>query len=151
MNIKFTFKDSLSSGADAAILCVFSDKRLSASAERMDKESGGIISDALKRSKSFKGKSGQTMSLSAPKDSAFYNFILIGMGDVADLDALAYETAGGTAYPILKSVGAEKVALYVDDEGKREKIKSGEAAAHMAAGVALRSYTDDKHKKPKDE
>lgn len=151
MDIDFNFVETLSAGADAAILCVYKDNRLSAAAERMDKEADGLIGDTLARSKTFKGKSGQTMSLTAPKDSAFYHFILIGMGDAKELDGLAYETAGGTVYPVLKSLGIQTAAFYIDDEKSREKVKSGAATAHMAAGIALRSYTYDKHKKPKED
>lgn len=151
MDIEFNFAESLSNSADAAIICVYKDNRLGASGERLDKEADGLISGALERSKNFKGKSGQTMSLTAPKDSAFYHFILIGMDDAAELDALSYETAGGTVYPVMKSLGIAKAAFYIDDESARENVKSGTAAAHMATGIALRSYEYTKHKKPKDE
>ncbi len=146
MNIDFTFTESHTSSADVAILCVYANNRLSTSAERLDKETNGVISDILARQKKFTGKAGQILSLNAPKDSAYGHFILVGFGDADKLTALCYETAGGSVFPTLKSLSAEKAVLFIDDEATREKVTSGLATAHMVTGIALRSYNFSKYK-----
>jgi leucyl aminopeptidase len=151
MNIDFKFTDTHTSGADTAVFAVFQDSRLSSSAERFDKESDGLISDTLSRQKKFTGKAQQILSINAPKDSAYRHFVLVGMGEADKLCALCYENTGGNLFPILKSQDAESAALFIDDESTREKIKTGAAAAHMAAGITLRSYSFDKYKKNDDD
>lgn len=151
MSIDFTFTTSHTSGADAAILGVYKDNRLSPSAEKLDKEAGGLIIDFLGRQKKFNGKAGQVVSINAPKDSAYGYFVLIGLGETDKLDALAFETAGGTVYTTLKSIGAGSAAFFVDDDAARESVSTGSAAAHMAAGLALRSYEFKKYKKSNDD
>lgn len=151
MSTDFTFTTSHTSTADAAIFGVYKDNRLPPSAEQMDKESSGLISDFLDRQKKFNGKTGQVVSITAPKDSAYGCFILVGLGDADTLDSLAYENAGGTAYATLKTLGITSAALYVDDESTREKVTTGLAAAHMATGIALRSYEFNKYKNSSDD
>lgn len=146
MTITISFQKSPKIKADTAIVAVYSDNRLSRSAEDINKKTGGVISHALKTQSVFSGKKGQTTIVTAPQDFEYERFVLFGLGDAGDLEATDCEETGGKIFLTLKCAGVEKAVLFADDNNKLKKVDAPELAAHVAMGIKLRSYKFDKYK-----
>lgn len=150
MSIAIKFQKNLKNKADTVICSIYKGNKLSESAENLDKEHGKLISHHLKNQKKFTGKQGQTLALSPGKNSDFSHLILVGLGDPAELDALACEKAGGALSQTLSSVGADKAVFMTDNKAdKKAKLNPAVIAAHIALGVHLRSYNFKKYKTKK--
>lgn len=143
MSVKVSFSKKPQGKTDTAVVAVFKGGRWSAGTP--DKATTAFIDHHLKKQKKFTGKNGQTLVLAAPKDSRYARIVLLGMGDAAKLDAVACETAGGRLYAALSGAGAVKASLLFGID-KGAKIKAEDAAAHIALGATLRSYSFDKYK-----
>ena len=100
-----------------------------------------FIKDALAASTIFKGKLGQTLSITLPEKEDFTHAVLLGIGKAKDLDALKSEESGGKLFTALKGAGVKSVALL------GETLKP-EQLAHIGAGAHLASYVYEKHKTP---
>ena len=145
MSIEFTFKNPSSNDADTAIVCVYKDNALSLEAEKLDKEHDQTISHFLDKQKKFKGKAGEMLSISAPKESPYTRFIVLGLGDPEKLNLSICETAGGKLYLALKAAGSRTAALFIDDY-KESALSAAITGAHIAMGVKLRSYKFEKYR-----
>lgn len=151
MTVNIGFYSSPQSKADTIVAAVFSDKQLNDSAEALNTALGGLIKHHLDLQKQFKGKAGQTLILSAPKDSQFSRVIVLGLGEKDKLDVRTAETIGGKLYLALKGAGASRAILNFDESYGAENCPASELAAHIAAGVKLRSYEFKKYKKNEDD
>jgi leucyl aminopeptidase len=114
----------------------------------MDKACGGLIAHYLKKQTKFTGKSGQCLVLAAPKSAPCSHIVLLGLDDPAKTGTLDCETAGGKLFNALSATGAQTASLWFDGL-ETKKIKAAEAAAHIAAGLKLRSYRFDRYKTEK--
>jgi leucyl aminopeptidase len=146
MTFQTSFARAPKAKADTAIVAVHGKNALSAGAKDLDKASGGLIAHVLKNQTAFTGKRGQTLLITAPKNSNYNRFILLGLDAGKDADPHGFEVAGGKLMAALKTAGAASATLFADDEA------GADAAARIAYGMGLRAYSFDKYKtKPKAE
>ena len=80
-----------------AVVCVTSGGKLTASAEKLDKKTGGALKRAI-RSSRFKGEIGQSLNIMAPSGVRLDRIILVGLGKVADICELEIQKIGGKIY-----------------------------------------------------
>ena len=113
-------------------------------AARADKACGGALSRGLKVSR-FKGKSGEMLEMLAPAGLAVSRLILVGLGKPEALNGSQLENIGAGIVKKLQGLG-ETSATFEIDVPKGAKIKSAEAAAHLAFGARLRSYAFEKYR-----
>lgn len=146
MTLSISFSESPSHQFDTVIVDIYEDNRLSAHAETIDRDNGGIIKHHLEQHPKFKGKAGQTLVLTAGKDSSYLRIILLGFGDPEKIDHKESEIIGGKLYLALRNSAAESAVFSVHKDEARTHIKAAELAAHLAMGAVLRSYRFDKYK-----
>ena len=94
----------------------------------------------------FSGKSGTTVDMVAPPQSAADRLVVVGVGKSASLKEHDWLKLGGTIAGLIRKASDVTVVLDLP------KVKAGapEAAA-IASGILLRSYTFDKYKTRKDD
>lgn len=146
MSLTIAISKNPKTKADTAVVGIYQDKRLTPSAETLDRRHEGYISYHLEKQDKFKGKKGQFLTIAAPKDSDYTRFILAGYGDPAKLDRESAETLGGKLFLTLSAAGSENVHFFVEDDQARENMPADQLAAHSAMGLKLRSYKFDKYK-----
>lgn len=129
--MKITFKES----ADADILAFIIDEggKLPKSAEALDKESGGLLSEAL-ASERFTGKTGQQALVVLPKSASSRRAVLVGGGKAKSRDDAAHERIAAGLVKSQAMSGFKSIALHVED---------GESAAAAATGAKLAAYRFD--------
>ena len=107
-----------------------------------DAATGGAVSRALAAAE-FKGKRGQTATVLAP-GAGLNRVVAVGLGKLDGIAARHLEDAGGAAAAAV----AREMAAGVSAVGL-----TGAQAAHVAMGLALRSYRFDRYRtteKPED-
>jgi len=143
--IALSFAKSPKAKADTAVVFADGKGKLLPSAAALDKKSGGLISAALDTRDNFKGHHGDVLSVILPKAAGYKQVLLVGLGDLAKADMLAFENAGGKTYTALKAISAKSVCVLFDTD-KSSKVKEVEAAAAYGSGLRLRDYAFDKYK-----
>jgi len=141
MNIIFN-KKSLPV-CDAHVIFVYSNSRLSDSAAKIDKATGGLVKRAVKVGH-FAGKFGQTIDLVAPENLEINRVLIVGLGDETELDLLRAQKIGGKIMAKLISSGDEQISIAVDAP-KKSNISDAEFSAHLGLGIRLRRYRFDKY------
>lgn len=144
------YKPKAAKGLGVAI-AVTESLKLSAAGTKLDKETGGLLTRALEEAK-FKGKAAQVTHVFAPATLPYAQILIVGLGDEKKLNALSYETAGGTLAAKANGLGIKKLEVLLDS-APGKKLASGEAAAHLAFGMVLKAYRFDKYftkEKPED-
>lgn len=149
MTISIEIHKDQSQPADTAIVGVYKGNRLSASAERLNNEYSGLIQHHIDHQSLFNGKAGQTLVITLTKTSEFVRVILIGLGNVTDIDEEQAEKFGTKLYETCHSAGAEHAVLFVDNDEAREKINAAHFAAHCGFAADLKSYRFEKYKTEK--
>ena len=126
------------------VVFALKDRKLSASAEAVDKALDGAVTRAAAASR-FTGGGGDSLVLPSPGDGRWDRVVLLGLGEAGEFDALAAQNAGGRAVEALNGAGAKSATLLLDpvDGGK---IDGTEAAARAGFGARLRSYRFDKYR-----
>ncbi len=143
---KITFAKSIASNIKTAIIPVYKDGALSPAAKPYKK----IIEHTIKGHPNFKGKLGQTLTVTMALDHDFDHIVLLGLDDPKNLDSLKAQEAGGKLYVALKAVGTSSAGLLIEDDQAIEKIDTQELTTHIAFGLNLRSYKFNNYKqKPK--
>lgn len=142
--MKISFSSSTALRAGAVVVGVLDDGVLSPSAERLDKTTGGALTNAIKSSR-FKGQKGQTLAILAPSGLNVSRVVLAGMGKGADFDDLAAQTVGGNVCAALSGSGDSQATVMVDPV-KGSKLAEADIAANIGYGVLLRSYRFDKYR-----
>jgi leucyl aminopeptidase len=117
---------------------------LTGAAIRADKASGGALSRGLKVSR-FAGKSGQMLEVLAPPGLTVSRILLAGLGKPEALNEKGLENIGAEIVKKLHALG-ETAATFDIEAPKGVKVKSAEAAAHLAFGAKLRSYAFEKYR-----
>jgi leucyl aminopeptidase len=151
MDISIEFKKKPEINSDTLVVGVYSDKRLSPSAEKIDKELNGLINSHIKAHNIFKGKHGQILSIPTSEINGLFRVILIGLGDSKKLNHTLSENLGGKIYSALKNNGVREATIFIDDDQNRENIPSDKMAAHIALGIRLRSYKFHQYKSKPEE
>ncbi len=151
MQVKINFAAPKLPKTGAVAVEVMEGRKLSPSAETLDKAAGGALSRAVKQGR-FSGKKGQILDLVAPAGLSNSRVLLVGLGKTKDLKDLDFENTGGSIVARMGGTGEQGVTLMVDSlEGVAPA--PAERAARYALGASLRSYRFDKYKtkeKPED-
>lgn len=142
MTISPKFSKSPLKTADTVVFFVHQDLKLSSAGAELNKSIGQFLTHALSSNGKFKGKLGQSVCIHLPENAPYKRAVITGLGKPDEFDHLKAEEAGGKLYLALKSAGAQKVNIFTE---------SYPHAAHIAAGLKLRSYTFETYKKPKDD
>ena len=148
MNI--TFPKTALPTQGVAVVVVPEGGKLGPAAAKLDKETRGTLSRAMKAGE-FTGKREKTLTVLAPAGSKLNRIVLLGLGNPKTLDTTVAERIGAALYDtIAKEVTATVVLEGVSD------TDTGAIAAHIAGGVMLKSYRftkyltkEDKDAKPK--
>lgn len=151
MKIAFTELSKNSPPHDTVVvLLVGEDKKLSALAGTINKQSAGAISKALSSGK-FAGKSGQCVNVVMPAGTKTDRVLVAGYGTAKALDAKALENVGGSLVAQLNASATKSATVIVEPLAGAPSVS--EMAARMAHGMHLRSYYFDKYftKKPAEE
>jgi leucyl aminopeptidase len=142
MKISFAAPSLPRSGS--LVVGVLSGGDLLATAERVDKASGGALVRAIRASR-FNGESGQSLTVMAPAGIGAGRVVLIGLGEADKFDDLAAQALGGRAYKAVSDTG-DKTAVIAIDPVKGSKLKTAEISANAAYGALLGSYRFDKYR-----
>ncbi len=144
MNI--TFSKLAIPAQGAAVVVVSEGGKLGPVAAKLDKQTRGTLSRAMKAAE-FTGKREKALSVVAPAGSKLDRIVLIGVGNIKTLDAVAAERLGAVTYDNV----ARDAAVTVIFENA-----SGNLAADFVGGVLQKSYRftkyltkEDKDSKPK--
>jgi leucyl aminopeptidase len=145
--ISFHFVKSPSKTTSSAVGFVFEDLKLDTGLSTLDKKTDGLLKHTLASAPQFKGKSGQTLSVTLPptasKALGLKRLVLAGLGPRKENLPRGLEDAGGKLWPALKSIGAAQIALLVPDSGLTPA-----QTAHFLMGMKLRAYHFDRYKTP---
>ncbi len=117
---------------------------LSETAARLDRETGGALSRAIKASR-FKGENGQVLTMLALDGCKLDRVLLVGLGKAKDIDDLRMQAAGGEAYASLSGAPSSAASIAVDAVDGCE-MTAAAMAAQAAYGAKLRSYRFDKYR-----
>ena len=126
------------------VVTAVSDRKLSASAAKIDKNAGGAIRRAIQGS-NCKGNKGQILNILAPAGSRLDRVMLVGLGKAEDITDLEMQKLGGRIYVGTQQVKKSLVTVVLDAviDGK---MSVAEIASEIAFGANLRSYRFDKYK-----
>ncbi len=133
----------------AAVVVMSEGGKLGPVATKLDKQTHGTLSRAIKAAE-FTGKREKTLTIVAPAGSKLNRVIVVGLGSAKSFDANAAERLGAGIYEAVNRDPAVTIVLEgVDGD-------AGALAAHLAAGLRLKSYRfakyrtkEDKDAKPK--
>ncbi len=120
------------------------DRKLLASAAKLDKATKGALGRAMAVSR-FTGKKNELLEVLAPPGLKNSRVVLVGIGNSKGLTDLDLEDMGGKLLSHLNSVGETRGALVIEGSG-RAKAGGGEQAAHAGYGALLRSYRFDRYR-----
>ncbi len=144
MNITFSKISVPTQGV--VVLGVPEGGKLGAAAAKLDKQTRGTLSRAMKTAE-FTGKREKSLVIIAPTGTKVTRIILMGLGSPKTLDNVAAERIGAVIYDLVSKDPNVTAVLENTD---------GALAAHVAGGVALKSYRfakyrtkEDKDAKPK--
>jgi leucyl aminopeptidase len=142
--MKIAFAEPSLPKSGSLVVGVLDERKLTPAAQRIDKETGGMVMRALETSR-FKGRKDDVLTIVAPSGVDLARVILIGLGKASALDATAWQHAGGKIVAQLNSVGETNAEIAIDGiDGA--KIAPADAAAELAYGARLRSYRFDKYR-----
>ncbi len=117
---------------------------LGKTATALDRRLGGAIGRAM-RAAEFTGKREKTVQLLSPGDGKIARIMLVGLGDPKDITVPAAESIGATIYGAIARETAATVI--VEETGARD---AAGLAAHIGAGLGLKSYRFDKYRTKED-
>ena len=142
--MKFTFASTPIPRTGIIVAGVLADRKLTPSAEELDKRTRGRLKKAIAASQ-FKGNKNQTLTVLAPAGTKLDRIVLVGLGKAKDSDDLAMQNLGGQIYSAVVRAGSASVIVAVDAlDG--HKLSAAEQAAEVAFGAQLRSYRFDKYR-----
>jgi leucyl aminopeptidase len=116
-------------------------------AAKLDKTAQDYLRRAFAAA-SFDGKRDQVADMLAPPGLGVSRLIVIGTGDPTKLKPRDVELAGGAIGGLLLG-GKVKEAAVLAEMPEGAAVAGGQAAALLASGIALRTYSFDKYKTAK--
>ncbi|MGB0694286.1 MAG: leucyl aminopeptidase [Rhodospirillaceae bacterium] len=143
--MKVVFSKLALPSSGALVVAVPEGGGLSPLAAELDGTTGGAITRALEASDSFKGKSGQSLSLIGLAETGIKRVFVVGLGKTKELKPGSFEALGGSTQALLAHCGQTDGAFLLEEEILGE-VDGAEAAARLAHGAALRSYRFDKYR-----
>jgi leucyl aminopeptidase len=126
------------------VVAVAENRVLTPAAKALDETLKGALRRAMEVSR-FKGSTDQSLDILAPEGIEATRVMLVGIGKVAEFDALKAEAIGGNVVASLNAAGVVDAAVQVDGL-EDAKIDEAETAARIALGANLRSYRFDKYR-----
>jgi len=143
-----TFSDSRETPREGCLVAaIVKDRELPAVLRELDEKSAGQIARAMKAA-SFDGAKGSVVDIPAPYGLELDRLLLIGAGEVADLDAWGAECLGGRmAGALMERKETKASVLALPPEGV--ELPATEWAVRIASGMALRNYVFDRYKSEK--
>jgi leucyl aminopeptidase len=93
---------------------IFAARRPSAAAQAIDRATGGLIGDILKRG-DFEGRPGSTLMLARVSGTPFERVLLVGLGAEADLNEQRFREAVRAAVLALRDAGARDALVCLPD------------------------------------
>ncbi|MSP67461.1 MAG: leucyl aminopeptidase [Alphaproteobacteria bacterium] len=142
--MKIDFGKTAIPGAGALVVGVAAERRLSATAKAVDRASGRRLTRAAAAGR-FSGKRDEILDMPAPAGLALSRVVLVGLGDVSKVDALAVQRLGGAIAAHLDHVG-EKTAAVAIDAMPGATLGTAAIAANLAYGARLRRYRFAKYR-----
>ena len=142
--MRITISETAIPTQGALAVGVLSGRVLTASAEKIDKKTGGALRRAMKAGR-FKGADGQSFELIAPSGTRLDRVIVYGLGKASDLKDLKFEALGGRMLKRFNSAGATNGTIAVDPV-RGGKLKTADMAARVAMGARLASYRFDRYR-----
>ena len=145
--MKISFASPALPKSGILVLLVPEGQALSGLAGEADSRSGGQVARAIKEA-GFTGKRDSTLDIVAP-GGGFGRIVLFGLGSTAALKPLDLEMLGGAIAGTLGTLKARAAAIGVDTE--LGGLAAREAAALIASGAQLRTYSFTHYKSKKSE
>ena len=120
---------------------------LTALGKRLDKESGGQLTRAIKTAR-FLGKEGSFLDLLAPSGLKASRILCVGIGKASKVNALVMERLGGHIAKRLGPSAPAHAVFLLEDWGAAHGDHADHAAhaAHAAYGALLQSYRFDAYR-----
>jgi leucyl aminopeptidase len=140
--MKIAFAEPSLPKTGAVVVGVFEGRKLSRSAERREKETGGALTRAMKASR-FEGKKDQLLALLAPANLSASRIVLAGLGKADGVDVRRMQDLGGALVAHLDGAGEKEAAVLLDVV---DGLDAAEAAGNLGYGALLRTYRFDKYK-----
>jgi leucyl aminopeptidase len=149
--LEFTIKSGSPEKQRSAcvVVGVFDNRKLSLSAELIDRASNGYISEIIRRG-DMEGKLGATLLLHNVRGTLADRVLLIGLGKERDFRDREFRSAIKAAVKLLNETGSYEAVLYITEE----KVKRREVAWRIehAVVVAMEAvYRFDQMKSEKSE
>lgn len=132
--------------AEAGIIALYQDMKLSPAAAKIDRDLNGLLSYHIEKSRNFKGKAGQVLGIALPPDAAFTRMVLLGLGAKEAINGPTLETVGAQLIAALSASGFENAAFLNADDLKSGKLKTPEFISHIGYGAQLGAYRFDEFK-----
>ena len=114
------------------VVGVFDNRKLSLSAELIDRASNGYISEIIRRG-DMEGKLGATLLLHNVRGTLADRVLLIGLGKERDFRDKEFRQAIGSAVKLLNETGSYEAVLYLTEE----KVKRREVAWRVEHAVIV--------------
>ena len=152
MSVSVSFSKTAPARVDTAVIFAAVGNIFGPAATGIDRDNGSLISRHLKGQKKFTGKAGQSLTLSLLQGAPWTRIIIVGTGEAGKATATAITTAGSKLYAALTAAGASRVAVFVEEPKAAGKPRNktatddGTLPAHLALGLAIKSYRFDKFK-----
>ncbi len=123
------------------VCAVMENRKLSPTADHLDKASGGAIRRAIAASR-FTGRGDETLTILAPAKLELSRVLLIGVGKANAGDRNANHNRGGAILGQLNAAGEQAAVVAIDVKGQ----EGARTAADHAYGARLKSYRFDKYR-----
>src|SRR5258705_3965090 len=114
------------------VVGVFDNRKLSLSAELIDRASNGYISEIIRRG-DMEGKLGSTLLLHNVRGTLADRVLLIGLGKERDFRDKEFRTAGRAAVTLLNETGSYEAVIYLTEE----KVKRPQVALQVEDAVIV--------------
>lgn len=114
------------------VVGVFDNRKLSLSAELIDRASNGYISEIIRRG-DMEGKLGSTLLLHNVRGTLADRVLLVGLGKERDFREKEFRRAVGVAVKLLNETGSYEAVLYLTEE----KVKRREVAWRIEHAVLV--------------
>ncbi|MDH3738119.1 MAG: leucyl aminopeptidase [Alphaproteobacteria bacterium] len=142
--MRISFAEPKAPARGIIVVGVGEKNKLSAHAERIDKQIDGALKRAVGAAR-FSGKLGEHVAVLAPAGRKNATYLLIGTGPAKEFGEQQAQTFGAAIYRAVQSVeGGDAIVLADMPAGAKATLD--DIAAHLAYGARLRSYSFDKYK-----
>src|SRR5512145_3096351 len=114
------------------VVGVFDNRKLSLSAELIDRASGGYVSEIIRRG-DMEGKLGATLLLHNVRGTLADRVLLVGLGKEREFRDKEFRQAIGSAVKLLNETGSYEAVVYLTEE----KVKRREVAWRVEHAVTV--------------